>query len=54
METAMGDTNEENVKSGQQGTNKPWERPGQTSHNPNDKAPQKKDRERTQKDNETA
>ena len=50
----MGDTNDKNVKTGQQGTNKPWERPGHTSQNPDAKPPNKEDRERTQNDNETA
>ena len=32
------------MKSGQQGTNKPWERPDQFSQNPDAKVPTKKDR----------
>ena len=55
LEAAMGaDVNKENVKTGQQGTNKPWERPGQISQNPDAKAPKKEDRERTQTNNETS
>ena len=50
----MGDTNKENVQKGQQGTNKPWERPGQTSQDPSLKPPKKEDRQREQKDNETS
>ena len=50
----MGKVNEENVKTGQQGTNKPWERPDQFSQNPDAKVPTKKDRERTQENNETS
>ena len=36
------------------GSNKPWERPGQTAQNPGSEPPKKEDRERTDKDNETA
>jgi hypothetical protein len=50
----MGDVNKENEKTGQQGTNKPWERPGQSSQTPDAKPPKKEDREREQKDNETS
>jgi hypothetical protein len=35
----------ENVKSGQQGTDKPWERPGQSSQDRSIKPPTKQDRE---------
>lgn len=36
---------EKNVKSGQQGTDRPWERPGQVSQDPSLEPPQRKDRE---------
>ena len=35
----------ENVKSGQQGTDNPWERPGQMSQDPSIEAPDRDDRE---------
>jgi hypothetical protein len=55
VEAAMGDVNKkENEKTGQQGTNEPWKRPGQTSQSPYSEAPKKEDREREQKDNETS
>ena len=50
----MGDVNKENMKTGQQGTDKPWERPGQSSQDPSLKPPKSEDRERDQKDNETS
>src|SRR5688572_14515999 len=34
-----------NVKSGQQGTDRPWQRPGQSSQDPSINPPQRKDRE---------
>lgn len=34
-----------NAESGLQGTDKPWERPGQSSQNPSTKPPERKDRE---------
>ena len=50
----MGKVNDEQVDRGRQGTNKPWERPGQSSQDPSLEPPKKKDRERDAKDNETA
>jgi hypothetical protein len=48
----MADQNKENVKTGQQGTNEPWNRPDSSSQNPSQPAPRPRPRE--QKDNETA
>ena len=48
----MGATNKENEKTGQQGTNEPWKRPGQSSQNPSQKPPQP--RPRRDEDNETS
>ena len=48
----MNDRNNEQVESGKQGTNKPWERPGQASQNSESPAPPRT--ERTDKDNQTA
>ena len=51
----MGKVNEENVKTGQQGTTEPWRRPGQASQDPSLDPPPKKERqERSDKHNETA
>lgn len=47
----MGKQNDKNVKEGQQGTNKPWEKPGQSSQNPS-QTPSPVERE--DKDNKTA
>jgi hypothetical protein len=52
MSDAKTDVNKENEKTGQQGTNEPWKRPGQASQNPSDKGPNT--RARREKDNETA
>ena len=56
QEAVMGevkrDINKENERSGQQGTNEPWKRPGQSSQNPSDKPPNP--RPRREKDNETS
>lgn len=41
----------ENEKSGQQGTNEPWKKPGQTSQDPKIQPP---DEPRTAKDQKTA
>jgi hypothetical protein len=49
-----GKANEKNVKSGQQGTVEPWKRPGQASQEPARAPPEKQERERTDKDNETS
>ena len=54
LEAHNGDVNKENVKTGQQGTDKPWERPGQSSQDASLKPPKSEDRERDQKDNETS
>ena len=48
----MNDRNKEQVDSGKQGTNKPWERPGQSSQNPEQPPPPQT--ERKQEDNKTA
>lgn len=48
----MGETNKDNVKTGQQGTNEPWKRPGQSSQNPAQNPPPP--RPRRDKDNETS
>jgi hypothetical protein len=50
----MGKVNEEQVKTGRQGTNEPWKRPGQASQDPSAPVPNKEDRERDDKDNETS
>lgn len=48
----MSKVNEDNVRTGQQGTNEPWKRPGQSSQNPDQKAPDP--RPRRDEDNKTA
>jgi hypothetical protein len=48
----MNDRNKEQAESGKQGTNKPWERPGQSSQNPQSAPPPRT--ERTTEDNKTA
>jgi hypothetical protein len=48
----MGETNEQNEKTGQQGTNEPWKRPGQSSQDSALKPPQP--RPRRDEDNETS
>ena len=49
----MGDPKEQ-IESGKSGTDKPWERPGQSSQDPSIKPPEKKDREREDRHNETS
>jgi ATP dependent DNA ligase C terminal region len=51
-EEAMAGQNKENVKTGQQGTNELWKRPGSSSQSPSQPAPHPRPRE--PKDNETA
>jgi hypothetical protein len=52
MTDVKTDVNKENEKTGQQGTNEPWKRPGQSSQNRSDKPAGP--RVRREKDNETA
>jgi hypothetical protein len=48
----MGKTNEENVKTGQQGTNEPWKKPDQSDHHPDKDSPNP--RPRRPEDNKTS
>jgi hypothetical protein len=48
------DNRTEGVRSGRQGTDRPWERPGQASQDHKIKVPTRKDREREHRHNETA
>jgi hypothetical protein len=50
----MSKVKDENLKTGQQSTDQPWKYPKPEYQEPGGKPPQKKDRERDYKDNETA
>jgi hypothetical protein len=49
---SMGKVNEENVKTGQQGTNEPWKKPDQSDHHPDKDSPNP--RPRRPEDNKTS
>jgi hypothetical protein len=48
----MSKTNEENVKTGQQGTNEPWKKPDTSDHHPAKEGPEP--RPRRNEDNKTS